>query len=148
MSKFSRSPLGILAGLVVLGGVVYGLARVLPPQPSHMLPMANTPAAAAPPDRTLILDRLPVTKRVFRGSGGDPLTGSFTVENRNDFAIKDFTIRFTFYGNSGTMIGSRDKAFYEVIGAKSEKRMTAARLGFMPDQGTSVSAEVVDYGVP
>lgn len=146
MSNFSRSPLGMLVGLVVFGSVVYGLARALPAQRSGILPMAATSDASAPVDRSLILERLPVTKRVFRGSGGDPLTASFTVENKNDFAIKDFTIRFTFYGNSGTMIGSRSKTFYEVVAAKGEKRLTNARLDFMPNQGASVSAEVIDYG--
>lgn len=148
MSRSSRSPLGILAGLVVLGGVVYGLARALPAQRGDTLPMANTSGAASSPNRSDILARLVVSKRQYRGRSGDPLTASFTLENKNDVAIKDFTIRFIFYGNSGTMISSRDKTFYELLPAKGSKRFKDERLGFMPDQGTSVSAEVVDYGAP
>jgi hypothetical protein len=149
MVSFSRF-LGTIAGLIVLAGVVAVIREGPQPHLPAAAPSAAPPAAPAKPTvyRWEVLERLPVTKRVFRGTSGDPLTGSFTVENKNDFAIKDFTIRFTFYGNSGSMIGSRDRTYYELISAKGSKRLKDARLGFMPDQGTSVSAEVVDYGVP
>ena len=105
-------------------------------------------SVASQPNRQDILDRLKVNKRLFRGINGDPLTGSFTLENKNSFAIKDFTVRFTFYGNSGSMISSRSQTFYEIVPAGKSKAIKDVRLGFMPNQGVSVSAEVTDYGIP
>lgn len=100
------------------------------------------------PSHEDVLGRLILVKRQFFGTDGQPFSATFTLENKNDFAIKDFTVRFAFYGNSGTEISNRKQTFYEVIPAKGAKTIKKAQLGFIPRQSFSVSAQVVDYGIP
>lgn len=149
-SERTGTRLGILA-LVCLAGVpIYAALNrdgVVSPSKNGMQ-FTERSTAASPPTRQEALNRLEVNKRQFRGTNGDPLTASFTLENKNDFAIKDFTVRFTFHGNSGSMIRSKSQTFYEIVPAGKSKSIKDVRLGFMPNQGVSVSTEVIDYGIP
>lgn len=73
---------------------------------------------------------------------------SFDIKNDNDFSIKDFIVRYRFYGNSGTEIRSEVKAFYELVPPKSFRSVKDAAIGFMPDQAKRVSSEIISYGAP
>lgn len=143
---------GTLLGIIALSGLFGWVAYTRQDKPNGSGPgktgMALTSQAVAPPTRADVLSRLEINNRRFSGTNGDPFTASFTLDNKNDFPIKDFTIRFTFHGNSGSMISSRSQSFYEIVPAKQGKAIRNARLGFMPNQGVSVSAEVIDYGIP
>lgn len=145
-SERTGTALGIVALICLAAVAVYTRSE----QPAALAPSSNGMrlTGAPPPTRQEALNKLEVNNRVFRGTSGDPLSASFTLDNKNSFTIKDFTIRFTFHGNSGSEISSRTQSFYEIVPSGKGKKIKDARLGFMPNQGVSVSAEVIDYGIP
>ncbi len=111
-------------------------------------PQPDPPGYAEYVRRKNVLDSIVLDKRSYTGRSNDPLTANITFINKNDFTIKDFTVLFMFHGNSGTMIGTKKRTFYEIMPPNKPKTIKNISLGFMPDQGSSVSAEVIDYGIP
>jgi hypothetical protein len=68
---------------------------------------------------------------------------NFTLKNANDYQIKDVSLICTFYGNSGTELGSRTHTIYETIKANAMRSFAAVNIGFIPSQSSRGGCEVL-----
>lgn len=73
---------------------------------------------------------------------GTVMTLSFTVSNKNAFDVKDFTIKCTHTGPSGTVIDSNTRTLFEVVKAGSRRSFRNFNMGFIHSQSARTSCEV------
>jgi hypothetical protein len=65
-----------------------------------------------------------------------------TIENSNDFAIKDIGIRCYFNGQSGTQLSSNGHTIFETIPAKGTKAFKEVNVGFVNSQSATARCDV------
>lgn len=72
----------------------------------------------------------------------------FTLENRNDFDIKDVVIDCDYIAPSGTIIGRQRAAIFDIIRAKSTRTFEQFKVGYAPPQAQQAACTIVDFDVP
>lgn len=91
--------------------------------------------AAAAEARRPASDRLKISGQSWRTGGFDTIgMMTFTVSNENPYSVKDISISCDFYGNSGTLLGSRSHTVYEIVKANTKRTFKAVNIGFIPPQ--------------
>lgn len=87
---------------------------------------------------------LPHEIRFHFGKGGfdNVMIVDFKVNNENEFPIKDFTITCNHAAPSGTKLGSNTQKIYEVVKAKSTKRINNFNMGLIDSQVGGSRCEV------
>lgn len=61
---------------------------------------------------------------------------TLTIENMNDFAVKDVAISCDFKANSGTKLNTAESTIYETIKAKSSRTFKEFNVGFIHSQAS------------
>jgi hypothetical protein len=77
-----------------------------------------------------------------KGGFGSVMVASFTIQNDNDFSVKDLVIGCSLIGNSGTRIGSVTKTLYETVPKHSTKAFGDVNFGFVNEQARRAECEV------
>jgi hypothetical protein len=69
-----------------------------------------------------------------------------TIENSNDFPVKDVGIRCYFSGKSGTQLSSKNHIIFDTIPAKTKKAFKEVNVGFIDSQSATASCNVETAG--
>ena len=77
------------------------------------------------------------------GGFGAIMMANFTIQNGNDFPVKDIQIECLLSANSGTKIDSAKQTIFEIVPANSAKTFHEVNMGFIRDQAKKASCEVV-----
>jgi hypothetical protein len=77
------------------------------------------------------------------GSRGNVLW-NFTVKNDNELSIKDITVTCDYDAPSGTPLGSSTRTIYEIVKAKSTKRVKDFSMGSIHPQVSTASCHIDD----
>ena len=64
------------------------------------------------------------------------------IRNGNDFPVKDFVITCKGYGDSGTLIATREATLFQVLRGGATGHFTKFDMGIMDIQATKVHCEV------
>jgi hypothetical protein len=65
-----------------------------------------------------------------------------TIENANDFPVKDVGIRCNFNGKSGTQLSTNDHKIFDTIPAKAKKMFKDVNVGLIDSQSAGASCAV------
>lgn len=74
---------------------------------------------------------------------GTVAVGNFTVQNGNEFAIKDIAIRCEFSGKSGTVVSRADTTIYDTVAGRKNRTFRKVNMGFVNSQSASATCRVV-----
>lgn len=74
-----------------------------------------------------------------KGGFDSVMLADFSVENRNDFDVKDIEITCTHSAKSGTTIGKSSRTIYEIFPAKNFTAVNHFNMGFIGSQVVSTS---------
>jgi hypothetical protein len=69
---------------------------------------------------------------------------NFDIENTSSIDMKDVSIKFTYYSESGTVLSESINVVYKNIKAKSKIKVREFNAGFVNQQTTSCQLEIVD----
>jgi hypothetical protein len=119
-----RSPLGILATLILLAAIAIFVV------PKHN--DVNIPSATSgnKNDDTLAPGSVNLINYSWRKGGFDTvMIASFTIQNKNDFAIKDIDVVCELSARSGTVIGYTAKTIYDTVPAHGRKTFRELNMG-------------------
>lgn len=107
----------------------------------------NRPSSAAPSEETLQLqlNRINLKYEWQKGGFDNVMIINFTVQNRNQFPIKDFTISCDHSAPSGTRIDSNRKTVYEVVPANGKLSKKEFNMGFIASQAARSSCSVTGF---
>jgi len=82
-----------------------------------------------------VLERTSLEKFSWRRAGfGSVMIANFTIENRNDFAVRDIVVRCSFDAASGTQIGQTRETIYQRFPARKRTAVKDFSFGFIPAQ--------------
>jgi hypothetical protein len=65
-----------------------------------------------------------------------------TIENSNDFPVKDVGVRCYFSGKSGTQLSSNNHTIFDTIPAKAKKAFNEVNVGFINSQSATASFNI------
>jgi hypothetical protein len=87
---------------------------------------ATAPVVAEP------LGRLSISRQSFRRGGlGSKALMTFTIRNRNDYAVKDLQLLCTFRSRDGRYSTERLRTISETVETKSRKTFPLTHIGFV-----------------
>ena len=69
-----------------------------------------------------------------------------TIENTNDFAVKDVGIRCYFSGKSGTELSARNHTIFDSIPAKTKKAFKEINVGLIDSQSAQAQCNIETAG--
>lgn len=69
-----------------------------------------------------------------------------TIENANDFAVKDVGIRCYFSGKSGTELSARSHTIFDSIPAKAKKAFNEVNVGLVNSQSAQARCNIETAG--
>jgi len=76
------------------------------------------------------------------GGFGVVFIGNFSIKNKGVYPLKDFDIRCTVFGPSGTELGTVRQTAYETAKPKSTTRLQELNMGVMHSQGSRARCEL------
>jgi hypothetical protein len=76
--------------------------------------------------------------------GGFGVVGSATVtiDNENDFPVKDLDVRCEFSGKSGTQLSTSQRTIFDTIPANAKRTFKDVNMGFIHAQSAKASCRV------
>ncbi|GMO40837.1 hypothetical protein [Bradyrhizobium sp. TM233] len=80
-----------------------------------------------------------------KGGFDNVMLATLTIENTNDFAVKDVDVRCEHTANSGTLIDANTRTIYEAIKPKSSKTVRGFNMGFINTQASRSSCHVTGF---
>lgn len=87
---------------------------------------AITPAETAP------VDGLKISSQYWRRGGlGSKALVTFTLRNRNDYAVKDIELFCSFARRDGSHLTDRTRVIHDVVNMKSRKTFARMHVGFV-----------------
>jgi hypothetical protein len=109
--------------------------------PTRAILVSPAPAATAPPKigapETTVpakpaVDGLKISSQSWRRGGlGSKALVTFTLRNRNDYAVKDIEIACTFARRDGSHLTDRKRVIADTVNMKSRKRYAGMLVGFV-----------------
>lgn len=88
--------------------------------------------------------RMDISRQSWKTGGfGSVGIMTFTLSNANSYAVKDFVVSCSFYGNSGTLLGLRQHTVYETLKPKSKRTFRDVNIGFIPNQSSRGGCDIV-----
>jgi len=121
--------------------------------PSAVLANANpaavdaAPLDIAPPETIPAkppVDGLKISSQSWRRGGlGSKALVTFTLRNRNDYAVKDIEIVCTFAGRDGRHLTDRRRVIPGTVKMKSRKRYTRLLVGFVNVEANKAKCSLV-----
>jgi hypothetical protein len=128
---------------LAIGILVFGVLVALRSldTPNSFIAPVSSPTSTPNDDG---LSNLMLTGTKWYKAGFDSIMkATFQIYNHNEFAVKDITVRCTYFANSGTQIDSNTKTIYEVVPAKSAKSISDFSMGFINSQVASASCKAI-----
>jgi hypothetical protein len=91
-----------------------------------------------------VTDRMKISDQSWTTGGFDSIgMMTFTIENGNDYIVKDIGVLCRFSGNSGTHLGVRAHTVYETVKPKAKRKFAKVNIGFIPAQSARASCDLV-----
>lgn len=91
-----------------------------------------TPAEQAAPAEAAPVDGLKISWQTWRRGGlGSNAQVSFTLRNRNDYAVKDIEISCAFARRDGSHLTDRTRTIHDTINMKSRRTFARLHVGFV-----------------
>ena len=98
--------------------------------PAIVPPEENAPADIAP--EAAPVDGLKIASQSWhRGGLGSNAQITFTLQNANDYAVKDVEIACAFARRDGSHLTDRDRVIHDTINMKSRKTFARMHIGFV-----------------
>jgi hypothetical protein len=89
-------------------------------------PAETTPAETSP------LDGLKISSQSWRRGGlGSNALVTFTLRNRNDYAVRDIEISCAFSRRDGSHLTDRNRTIHDIVDMKSRKTFARLHIGFV-----------------
>ena len=138
----------IFALLVLLVG--YSAVRApTPPIPFDPHdPVANAAAKKrwADSDRLGQIANVKILKWSWKKGGfNNVMIGTFTIQNTNEFGVKDIVISCKHFAPSGTLIDTNTKTVYQAIKSKASLTIKDFNMGLLHTQAAESSCSVKDF---
>lgn len=121
---------------------------------SHADSPSAEPVASAPPSgertesrRKQALDRIKLEFTWRKGGFETAMIADFVITNPSPWRVKDLEVTCEHFGPSGTKIDSNVRTIYEIVEAKSAKRIKEFNMGFVRTQATQSSCSVTNLVV-
>jgi hypothetical protein len=133
--------------MLVLGIFAF-LAAGSDPGPSSSSSGSATPSAPrGPSPKEAAISNTKLDFTWSKEGFGNVMEANFTINNKNDFAVKDVEIRCVSSAPSGTVIDSNTRVIYERFEAGKIKRITKFNMGFINSQAKSTSCSIRDLTI-
>jgi hypothetical protein len=95
----------------------------------------NPPTAegeAIAPEETAVVDGLKISSQYWRRGGlGSNALVTFTLRNRNDYAVKDIAISCAFSRPDGSHLTDRTRVIHDTVNMRSRKTFARLHVGFV-----------------
>jgi hypothetical protein len=89
-------------------------------------------AEAIVPDETAPVDGLKISSQSWRRGGlGSKALVTFTLRNRNDYAVKDIELLCSFARKDGSHLTDRTRVIHDVISMRSRRTFARLHVGFV-----------------
>jgi hypothetical protein len=154
----SRRPLIVIAGLVAWM-LLYRYGNPAASEPVHLSKAVIPAASPTPPDAA---QQEPVLTSVItseemasagglkissqhwrRGGLGSNALVTFTLRNRNDYAVKDIEIFCTFARRDGSHLTDRARMIHDTVNLKGKRRFAHLHIGFVNIHASKVKCAPV-----
>ena len=90
------------------------------------------PAEAITPAETAPVDGLKISSQSWRRGGlGSKALVTFTLRNRNDYAVKDIEIFCSFARRDGSHLTDRKRVIHDTVNMKSRRTFARMHIGFV-----------------
>jgi len=90
------------------------------------------PAEAITPAETSPVDGLKISSQSWRRGGlGSKALVTFTLRNRNDYAVKDIEIFCSFARRDGSHLTDRTRVIHDTVNMKSRRTFARMHIGFV-----------------
>jgi hypothetical protein len=76
------------------------------------------------------------------GGFGTVGSATVTIDNGNDFPVKDIDVRCEFNGKSGTQLSTSQRTIFDTIPAKAKRTFKDVNMGFIHAQSAKASCRV------
>jgi hypothetical protein len=114
-------------------------AQPLPPPASNaardgpsVAPASAAPLEAITPAESAPVDGLRISSQSWRRGGlGSNALITFTLRNRNDYAVKDIEIACAFARSDGSHLTDRTRMIHDTVSMKSRKTFAHLHVGFV-----------------
>jgi hypothetical protein len=124
------------------------------PQPADTAPAANTLAKdpsfnlatseAIAPEQPAPLDGLKISSQSWRRGGlGSKALVTFTLRNRNDYAVGEIEISCAFARRDGSHLTNRTRLIRDTVNMKSRKTFARMHIGFVNVNAAGAKCTVV-----
>ena len=95
-------------------------------------PAEDAAVAGTTPADTAPLDGLKISSQFWRRGGlGSNALFTFTLRNRNDYAVRDIEISCSFSRRDGSHLTDRTRTIHDVVSMKSRKTFARMHIGFV-----------------
>ncbi|MGH6766822.1 MAG: hypothetical protein ACREC2_14510 [Bradyrhizobium sp.] len=151
-------PLIVIAGLVAWMWL-YRYGNPAAGEPMHLSKAVIRPASPTPPDAAqqepvlasaitpeemASAGGLKISSQHWRRGGlGSNALVTFTLRNRNDFAVKDIEISCTFARRDGSHLTDRARMIHDTVNMKGKRRFAHLHIGFVNIHASNVKCAPV-----
>jgi hypothetical protein len=105
------------------------VTAALPAEPAPQDEVMSTEAA---PEEAAVVNGLKISSQRWRRGGlGSKALVTFTLRNRNDYAVKDIEISCAFSRRDGSYLTSRTRVIHDTIKMRSRKTFNSIHIGFV-----------------
>ena len=124
-----------------LATAVIGPAPSTPPGPAQQEPALNP---AITPEETGSAEGLKISSQHWRRGGlGSNALVTFTLRNRNDYAVKDIEISCAFARRDGSHLTDRARTIHDTVNMKGKRRFAHMHIGFVNIHASKVKCAPV-----
>jgi len=112
-----------------VAAAVIGPAPSIAPGPA---PQQSEPNQPISPEEIVSADRLKISSQHWRRGGlGSNALVTFTLRNRNDYAVKDIEISCAFARRDGSHLTDRARTIHDTVNMKGKRRFAHMHIGFV-----------------
>jgi hypothetical protein len=150
-TRFVVLPAVVVAGFLTWG-MLFGRAEsqsgpaaspvTAAPNPSRVDPAITDATLASPAEQSAPaetapaeispLDGLKISSQSWRRGGlGSNALVTFTLRNRNDYAVRDIEISCAFSRRDGSHLTDRNRTIHDIVDMKSRKTFARLHIGFV-----------------
>lgn len=120
---------------------VTGPAPSIPP---GLAPQQPAPNQAITPEETVSAGGLKISSQHWRRGGlGSNALVTFTLRNRNDYAVKDIEISCAFARRDGSHLTDRARTIHDTVNMKGKRRFAHMHIGFVNIHASKVKCTPV-----
>ena len=157
-SGFLWLPLIVMAGLV-MWTLLSRYGNPAASEPVHLATAAIEPAPSTPPDpaqqepalnpaitaeEMASAEGLKISSQHWRRGGlGSNALVTFTLRNRNDYAVKDIEISCAFARRDGSHLTDRARTIHDTVKMKGKRRFAHMHIGFVNIHASKVKCAPV-----